>query len=61
MASAIEDIAEKVGEAVQHITKDDLVIVHCFDNVAFMSRSEEGGISRSASTTTSIMWKVIWL
>jgi hypothetical protein len=41
--SAIEDMAEKVGEAVQHITKDDLVIVHCFDNVAFMSRSEEGG------------------
>ncbi len=40
--SAIEDMTEKVGEAVKQISKDDLVIVHCFDNVAFMSRSEEG-------------------
>jgi hypothetical protein len=39
--TAIEDMAEKVEEAVKLITKDDLVIVHCFDNVG-MSRSEEG-------------------
>ena len=36
-------MAEKVGEALSSLTQSDVVVVHCFDNVAFMARSEEGG------------------
>jgi hypothetical protein len=41
--TAVEDMTEKVKEALLEIAEDDIIVVHCFDNVAFMSRSEEGG------------------
>ncbi len=41
--SAIEDMEAKVADAVQQLGKDDIVLIHCFDNVAFMARSDEGG------------------
>jgi hypothetical protein len=41
--TAAEDMADKVKEALAEMTEDDVIVVHCFDNVVFMSRSEEGG------------------
>jgi hypothetical protein len=41
--SAALDMAARVEEALQHLTEDDIVVVHCFDNVSYMARSEEGG------------------
>jgi hypothetical protein len=32
-----------VEEALQSMTEDDIVVVHCMDNIAYMARSEEGG------------------
>jgi hypothetical protein len=43
--TACEDMAAKVEEAVQRMSSDDLCLVHCFDNIAYMARSEEGGTS----------------
>ncbi len=36
-------MTEKVSEAVAALTEDDIVVIHCFDNIAYMARSEEGG------------------
>ncbi len=36
-------MADRVKEALVEMTEDDVIVVHCFDNVVFMSRSEEGG------------------
>ncbi len=33
----------KVEEALKLLTPNDVIILHLFDNVAYMSRSEEGG------------------
>jgi hypothetical protein len=41
--TAIQDMTEKVAEAVKDLSEGDIVIIHCFDNVAYMARSEEGG------------------
>jgi hypothetical protein len=41
--TACEDMAAKVEEAVAGMTSDDFCLVHCFDNIAYMARSEEGG------------------
>ncbi len=41
--TACEDMAEKVAEAVTQLSPDDIVVIHCFDNISFMARSEEGG------------------
>jgi len=41
--TACEDMAAKVEEAVQRMSSGDLCLVHCFDNIAYMARSEEGG------------------
>jgi hypothetical protein len=41
--SAALDMTAKVEEALQLLTDDDIIVVHCFDNVAYMARSEEGG------------------
>jgi hypothetical protein len=38
-------MAARVEEAVAEMTSDDFCLVHCFDNIAYMARSEEGGIS----------------
>jgi hypothetical protein len=36
-------MAEKVSEAVTQLSSEDIIVIHCFDNVSFMARSEEGG------------------
>jgi hypothetical protein len=41
--TACEEMAVQVEAALQHLTEDDFVVVHCFDNIAYMARSEEGG------------------
>ncbi len=41
--TAIQDMTEKVAEAVKDMSEGDIVLIHCFDNVAYMARSEEGG------------------
>jgi hypothetical protein len=41
--SAVEDMTERVSEALLEISEDDIIVVHCFDNVVYMARSEEGG------------------
>ncbi len=47
--TACEDMAANVAEAVKQLSEDDCVVIHCFDNIAFMARSEEGGIFLSAN------------
>jgi len=41
--TAVEEMSAKVEEALQYMTPHDVIILHLFDNVAYMSRSEEGG------------------
>jgi hypothetical protein len=41
--TAVEEMAAKVGEALKLLTPNDVVILHLFDNRAYMARSEEGG------------------
>jgi hypothetical protein len=41
--TAVQDMVAAVEEALQSLTEDDIVIVHCLDNIAYMARSEEGG------------------
>jgi hypothetical protein len=41
--TACEDMAEKVSEAVTQLSPEDIIVIHCFDNISFMARSEEGG------------------
>ncbi len=41
--TACEDMEAKVAEAVQQMSSGDLCLVHCFDNIAYMARSEKGG------------------
>jgi hypothetical protein len=41
--TACEDMAANVAEAVKQLSDEDCVVIHCFDNIAFMARSEEGG------------------
>jgi hypothetical protein len=36
-------MADCVKEALTELSPNDIVVIHCFDNVAFMARSEEGG------------------
>jgi hypothetical protein len=31
------------GGAVVEMSNDDICLIHCFDNIAYMARSEEGG------------------
>jgi hypothetical protein len=41
--TAVEEMCEKAEEALTMITTNDVVVVHLFDNVSYMARSEEGG------------------
>ncbi len=41
--TAVEEMCEKVEEALKMISPTDVVVVHLFDNVFYMARSEEGG------------------
>jgi hypothetical protein len=36
-------MVEKVSEAVKLLSSDDIIVIHCFDDISFMDRSEEGG------------------
>ncbi len=53
--TACEDMAANVAEAVKLLTEDDCVVIHCFDNIAFMARSEEGGTFLFASLHQEII------
>jgi uncharacterized membrane protein YgcG len=41
--SAVQNMVTAVEEALQSMDEDDIVVVHCLDNIAYMARSEEGG------------------
>jgi hypothetical protein len=41
--SSVEEMAAKVEEALKLLTPNDVIILHLFDNVAYMARSEECG------------------
>jgi hypothetical protein len=41
--TASEEMAVKVQEALKDFCEDDVVVVHCCDNTAFMARTEDGG------------------
>jgi uncharacterized membrane protein YgcG len=41
--TAGEEMAVQVEAALQLMSEDDVIVVHCFDNIAYMARSEEGG------------------
>jgi hypothetical protein len=60
--TAGEEMAVQVEAALQHLAEDDVIIVHCFDNVAYMARSEEGGNCLSGGIPTeNFTWRGIWL
>jgi hypothetical protein len=40
---AVEEMAVKVEEALRELTRNDVIVVHMYDNIAYMARSEEGG------------------
>ena len=40
---AVDEMAAKVETALSEMKSSDVIVVHCFDNVAFMGRSEEAG------------------
>jgi hypothetical protein len=41
--TAVEEMCAKAEEALKMITTNDVVVLHLFDNVSYMARSEEGG------------------
>jgi hypothetical protein len=41
--TASEEMAAKVQEALSGLCEDDIIVVHCCDNTAFMARTEDGG------------------
>ncbi len=41
--TAVEEMAARVEEALRELSPNDVIILHLFDNVAYMARSEEGG------------------
>ncbi len=59
--TAGEEMAVQVEAALQRLTEDDIIVVHCFDNIAFMARSEEGVICPSGDIRmASFTWRAIW-
>jgi len=41
--SACKEMTASVEKSLASLTNDDIVVVHCWDNIAFMARTEEGG------------------
>ena len=41
--TAVEEMVNKVEEALREMTSNDVVVLHLYDNIAYMARSEEGG------------------
>jgi len=41
--TGVDSMTEAVRMAVKEMKDDDITVVHCCDNTAFMARSEEGG------------------
>jgi hypothetical protein len=41
--TAVEEMVSKVEEALREMTSNDVVVLHLYDNIAYMARSEEGG------------------
>ncbi len=59
--TAGEEMVVQVEAALQHLTEDDIIAVHCFDNIAYMARSEEGGTCPSGGIPmVSFMWRATW-
>jgi hypothetical protein len=60
--TASEEMAVKVQEALKGLCEDDVVVVHCCDNTAFMARTEDGGDLpiRGSSLETSMLKGTSW-
>jgi hypothetical protein len=41
--TAVEELVIKVEEALRELTSNDVIVLHLYDNIAYMARSEEGG------------------
>jgi hypothetical protein len=41
--TAVEEMSARVEEALLELSPNDVIVLHLFDNVAYMARSEEGG------------------
>jgi hypothetical protein len=41
--TAVEEMVSKVEEALLEMTPNDVIVLHLYDNIAYMARSEEGG------------------
>jgi hypothetical protein len=41
--TAVEEMCEKAEEALKMVSTNDVVVLHLFDNVSYMARSEEVG------------------
>ncbi len=53
--TACADMAANVAEEVKLLNEDNCVVIHCFDNIAFIARSEEGGTSLYANSHQGII------
>jgi hypothetical protein len=41
--TAVEEMAARVEEALLELSPNNVIVLHLFDNIAYMARSEEGG------------------
>ncbi len=41
--TTVEELVVKVEEALRELTSNDVIVLHLYDNIAYMARSEEGG------------------
>jgi hypothetical protein len=41
--TAVEEMVSKVEEALLKMTPNDVIVLHLYDNIAYMARLEEGG------------------
>jgi hypothetical protein len=49
--TAVEEMMVKVEEALSELTPNNVIILHLYDNIAYMARSERGGTYQSASSS----------
>jgi hypothetical protein len=41
--TAVEELVVKVKEALRELTSNDVIVLHLYDNIVYMARTEEGG------------------
>ncbi len=58
--TAVEEMAARAEEALRELSPNDVVVLHLFDNVAYMARSEEGGDLPAHSSTASFTSRETW-